>query len=81
MNIYVQTLLKIWLDGIEMNCRFCKNYVPVGTNGGYCNLLTVPVQGKWAACSYYLAYFSEAKIPAIAPDRNLKIYSNKSKPK
>ncbi|WP_190397560.1 hypothetical protein [Pseudanabaena sp. FACHB-1998] len=55
-----------------MNCRFCKSYTPIGRNGGYCSLLTVPVQGKWSACSLYSAYFSEIDIPAIAPATNFK---------
>jgi hypothetical protein len=42
-----------------MNCRFCKNYDPVGRNGGHCHLLSVPVQGGWDACSCFLTKFSE----------------------
>ena len=46
-----------------MNCRFCKNYDPKGRQGGYCNLLSVTVQGKWAACSRYLDKFPKDSLP------------------
>jgi hypothetical protein len=46
-----------------MNCRFCKNYAPQGRNGGYCSLLSVPVQGKWEACRLYLASFPAKSSP------------------
>jgi hypothetical protein len=45
-----------------MNCRFCKNYEPKGRQGGYCNLLSVRVQGKWDACSGYLDMFPKDSL-------------------
>ena len=32
-------------------CRFCRNYKPEGRRGGSCELLGVPVESNWAACS------------------------------
>jgi hypothetical protein len=46
-----------------MDCRFCKNYDPRGRQGGFCNLLSVSVQGKWAACNCYVDKFPKDSIP------------------
>ncbi len=48
-----------------MNCRFCKNYDSTGRHGGYCNLLSVAVQGKWEACRCFSSKFSENSLPEI----------------
>ncbi len=58
-----------------MGCRFCKNYDPTGRNGGYCNLLNVPVQGKWDACRCFSIKFSEnpsLELENLTP--NLKLH-------
>jgi hypothetical protein len=54
-----------------MNCRFCKNYDPKGRQGGYCNLLSVAVEGKWDACSSYLD-----KFPKDSLSENEKLIAN-----
>lgn len=40
-------------------CRHCGCYVPEGRRGGYCQQLSVPVQGAWKSCPL--------AIPAFAP--------------
>ncbi len=32
-------------------CHLCKYYQITGRQGGFCNKLTVPVQGNWSSCS------------------------------
>jgi len=59
-----------------MDCRFCKNYDPTGRNGGYCNLLTVPVQGKWDACRCFSSSFPEnslLELEKLTPNLRLHI--------
>ena len=58
--ITITVKLSGWINRVEVfvNCRFCKNYDPRGRNGGYCNLLSVPVQSKWDACRCFLPKFS-----------------------
>ena len=54
---------QVWVHGAVMDCcRFCKNYDPTGRQGGHCGLLSVPVQGKWAACSCYLDRFPKVSL-------------------
>jgi len=41
----------------EMNlptssCRYCRFYKPEGRRGGSCQILGVPVQGSWKACTF-----------------------------
>jgi hypothetical protein len=62
-NPIKEKIQQLWVDGVVMDCRFCKNYDPRGRQGGYCNLLSVSVQGKWAACSCYLDNFPKVSIP------------------
>ncbi|MGF1587900.1 MAG: hypothetical protein ACFCU7_01400 [Pleurocapsa sp.] len=33
-------------------CRYCRFYQPEGRRGGCCQMLDVPVQGSWKACSF-----------------------------
>ncbi len=33
-------------------CRYCRFYEPEGRRGGCCQMLDVPVQGSWKACSF-----------------------------
>lgn len=40
-------------------CRYCRYYKPEGRRGGMCQMLGVPVQGKWKACTL--------EMPAFAP--------------
>ena len=54
-----------------MNCRFCKSYDPKGRQGGYCHVLSVTVQWKWAACSCYLD-----KFPKDSLSENEKLIAN-----
>lgn len=32
-------------------CRFCRFYKPEGRRGGSCQMLAVPVQSSWEACT------------------------------
>jgi hypothetical protein len=61
-NAIKEKIQYLWLDGVVMDCRFCKNYDPTGRNGGYCNLLTVPVKGKWDACRCFSSSFPENSL-------------------
>ncbi|MEL7076759.1 MAG: hypothetical protein AAFY50_06195 [Cyanobacteria bacterium J06648_1] len=38
-------------------CRFCRYYEPEGRRGGSCQMLGVPVQSSWSACSLALPPF------------------------
>lgn len=38
-------------------CRHCRHYTPEGRRGGFCNLLSVPVESHWEACSLAVAPF------------------------
>ncbi|MBE9044394.1 hypothetical protein IQ255_08250 [Pleurocapsales cyanobacterium LEGE 10410] len=33
------------------NCRYCRFYQPQGRRGGCCQMLGVPVQSSWKACT------------------------------
>ncbi|MGD1917481.1 MAG: hypothetical protein ACFCAD_00535 [Pleurocapsa sp.] len=33
-------------------CRYCRFYKPEGRRGGSCNMLGVPVQSSWKACTF-----------------------------
>ncbi|HEY9771666.1 MAG TPA: hypothetical protein V6C71_24750 [Coleofasciculaceae cyanobacterium] len=33
-------------------CRYCRFYEPQGRRGGCCQILDVPVEGSWKACSF-----------------------------
>jgi len=33
-------------------CRYCRFYEPEGRRGGSCQLLGVPVESSWKACSF-----------------------------
>ena len=34
------------------NCRYCRFYQPEGRRGGSCQMLGVPVQSSWKACTF-----------------------------
>ncbi|MEG3896035.1 MULTISPECIES: hypothetical protein [unclassified Microcoleus] len=38
-------------------CRHCRHYTPEGRRGGVCDLLSVPVQSQWKACSLGVSAF------------------------
>ncbi|MEG4576566.1 hypothetical protein QUA56_28400 [Microcoleus sp. N3A4] len=38
-------------------CRHCRHYSPEGRRGGVCDLLSVPVQSQWKACSLAVSPF------------------------
>jgi hypothetical protein len=38
-------------------CRHCRHYTPEGRRGGVCDLLSVPVQSQWKACSLAVSPF------------------------
>jgi len=38
-------------------CRHCRHYTPEGRRGGVCDLLSVPVQSQWKACSLAVSAF------------------------
>ncbi len=40
------------------NCRHCRFYQPEGRRGGSCQILGVPVQSRWKACTLSLSPFS-----------------------
>jgi hypothetical protein len=50
MSFHFNETMKSQIDS-ELACRFCKHYSPEGRRGGVCQVLNVPVQGKWGACS------------------------------
>jgi hypothetical protein len=39
-------------------CRYCQHYQPEGRRGGQCQILDVPVQGNWKACSLAVSAFA-----------------------
>jgi hypothetical protein len=39
-------------------CRYCQHYQPEGRRGGKCQILEVPVQGNWKACSLAVTTFA-----------------------
>jgi hypothetical protein len=39
-------------------CRYCQHYQPEGRRGGECQMLGVPVQGNWKACSLAVTAFA-----------------------
>jgi len=39
-------------------CRYCQHYQPEGRRGGTCQMLDVPVQGNWKACSLAVTAFA-----------------------
>lgn len=39
-------------------CRYCQHYQPEGRRGGQCQILEVPVQGNWKACSLAVTAFA-----------------------
>ncbi len=47
------------LNLLNSACRYCRYYKPEGRRGGMCQMLGVPVQGKWKACTL--------EMPALAP--------------
>lgn len=47
-------------------CRYCRYYQPEGRRGGCCQLLGVPVQGSWKACTLSHPTFTVAwKVPEV----------------
>ncbi|MEL6928223.1 MAG: hypothetical protein AAFO95_06290 [Cyanobacteria bacterium J06600_6] len=38
-------------------CRYCRYYEPEGRRGGSCQLLGVPVESSWKACSFATSPF------------------------
>jgi hypothetical protein len=49
-------------------CRHCQFYKPEGRRGGYCQQLSVPVQGQWQACSLSLPPFAQRlSSPELTP--------------
>ena len=43
-------------------CRFCRFYRPEGRRGGLCEMLNVPVQSSWKACSFASPPFENTLI-------------------
>ncbi|MEG3840620.1 hypothetical protein [Microcoleus sp. herbarium14] len=41
-------------------CRHCRHYTPEGRRGGVCDLLSVPVQSQWKACSLAVSPFGSS---------------------
>ncbi|MBU6229108.1 MAG: hypothetical protein KGQ93_05395 [Cyanobacteria bacterium REEB459] len=41
-------------------CSRCRFYTPEGRRGGHCNLLGVPVQADWQACTLAVPIFMAA---------------------
>ncbi|MEM8830925.1 MAG: hypothetical protein AAGE96_16430 [Cyanobacteria bacterium P01_G01_bin.19] len=39
------------IDFSTSACRYCRFYKPEGRRGGSCQMLGVPVQSSWKACS------------------------------
>ena len=52
--IYLRTFMKTPLTSA---CRHCRHYTPEGRRGGVCDLLSVPVQSQWKACSLAVSAF------------------------
>ena len=52
--IYPTTFMKTPLISA---CRHCRHYTPEGRRGGVCDLLSVPVQSQWKACSLSVSPF------------------------
>ena len=52
--IYPRTFMKTPLISA---CRHCRHYTPEGRRGGICDLLSVPVQSQWKACSLSVSPF------------------------
>ena len=52
--IYPRTFMKTPLISA---CRHCRHYTPEGRRGGVCDLLSVPVQSQWKACSLSVSPF------------------------
>ncbi len=52
--IYPRTFMKTPLTSA---CRHCRHYTPEGRRGGVCDLLSVPVQSQWKACSLAVSAF------------------------
>ena len=52
--IYLRTFMKTPLTSA---CRHCRHYTPEGRRGGVCDLLSVPVQSQWKACSLAVSPF------------------------
>lgn len=44
------------------SCRFCQHYEVEGRRGGNCQMMNVPVQGNWKACSFAIRYFAKEKL-------------------
>ena len=40
-------------------CYFCQHYRPVGRRGGHCQMMNVPVESSWSACSLAHPIFEE----------------------
>ncbi len=40
-------------------CHNCRFYKPLGRRGGTCEILGVPVQGKWTCCSLAVHPFND----------------------
>ncbi|MFQ3626346.1 MAG: hypothetical protein SNJ81_02015 [Cyanobacteriota bacterium] len=49
-------------------CRRCAHYHIEGRRGGHCQLLGVPVQGAWVACSMAQPQFLPVAIAAAVAD-------------
>ena len=52
--IYLRTFMK---NSLTSACRHCRHYTPEGRRGGVCNLLSVPVESQWEACSLAVSPF------------------------
>lgn len=42
------------------NCRYCRFYQPQGRRGGCCQMLGVPVESSWKACTLASSPFPTA---------------------
>jgi hypothetical protein len=49
-------------------CRRCFHYHSEGRRGGYCQLLGVPVQGAWDACSMARPQFLSVSVTTALED-------------
>ncbi len=49
-------------NGSTFACRFCQHYELEGRRGGTCQIMNVPVQGNWKACSFAIRYFAKEQL-------------------
>ena len=74
-------------NSYTFSCRFCQHYEVEGRRGGTCQMMNVPVQGNWKACSFAIRYFAKEKLTvkeindsynvSVSCDKNWLIKNNK----